>query len=133
MGAGRYAGPARAPGLKGSVDLFGHAFPAYDLFLIAVGPAVMAGLWLLLKETPASASWSAPPAPTVRCWPRWVSIKHGCSPRLRPGGHCWPGWAARWNCPGRTIHPAMGTPVVVSAFVVVVVGGLGSLPLVQLV
>ena len=33
----------RAPGLKGWVEIFGQRFPLYELFLIAVGPAVLAG------------------------------------------------------------------------------------------
>ncbi len=41
----------RAPGLAGAVDLLGRRFPAYDLFLIAVGPLVLVLLTLLLTRT----------------------------------------------------------------------------------
>jgi branched-chain amino acid transport system permease protein len=41
----------RAPGLAGSVELLGRKFPAYDLFLIVVGPSVLGLLWLLLTRT----------------------------------------------------------------------------------
>src|SRR6195952_590306 len=41
----------RAPGFRGSVDILGRQFPTYDLFLIAVGPLVLGGLWLLLRRT----------------------------------------------------------------------------------
>ncbi|MGL5734666.1 MAG: branched-chain amino acid ABC transporter permease, partial [Beijerinckiaceae bacterium] len=41
----------RAPGLRGSVDILGRAFPIYDLFLIVVGPVVLGLLWLLLTKT----------------------------------------------------------------------------------
>src|SRR3546814_293395 len=41
----------RAPGLEGAVDIFGQKLPAYDLFLIVVGPAVLGGLWWLLQRT----------------------------------------------------------------------------------
>ena len=44
------SGP-RAPGLTGSVDILGPAVPAYDLFLIVVGPVVLGLLWLLLTRT----------------------------------------------------------------------------------
>src|SRR5205085_2629097 len=40
-----------APGLAGSVEILGRRFPEYDLFLIAVGPAVLGALWLLLTRT----------------------------------------------------------------------------------
>ncbi|MDQ6681286.1 MAG: ABC transporter permease [Pseudomonadota bacterium] len=41
----------RAPGLSGAVPILGKPFPTYDLFSIVVGPLVLAGLWLLLTRT----------------------------------------------------------------------------------
>src|ERR1035441_4441553 len=41
----------QAPGMKGAVEVFGLPFPAYDVFLIFVGPAVLGLLWLLLRRT----------------------------------------------------------------------------------
>src|SRR5262245_48450744 len=41
----------RAPGLGGAVSIAGRQFPQYDLFLIALGPAVFALLHPLLTRT----------------------------------------------------------------------------------
>ena len=41
----------RAPGLSGAVEILGKRIPAYDLLLIAIGPAVLALMHLLLKRT----------------------------------------------------------------------------------
>src|SRR4030088_164921 len=41
----------RAPGLRGSVEIFGRNFPSYDLFLIVVGPVVLLLLHLMLAKT----------------------------------------------------------------------------------
>jgi branched-chain amino acid transport system permease protein len=41
----------RAPGLRGSVEILDRRFPEYDLFLIALGPLVLAGMHLLLTRT----------------------------------------------------------------------------------
>ncbi len=41
----------RAPGLKGSVEVLGRQFPQYDLVLIFIGPAVLAVLWFVLART----------------------------------------------------------------------------------
>ena len=41
----------RAPGLKGSVEILGRQFPQYDLVLIFIGPAVLAHLWFMLART----------------------------------------------------------------------------------
>ncbi|MBV8248725.1 MAG: ABC transporter permease [Comamonas sp.] len=41
----------RAAGLEGSVAILGRQFPSYDLFLIAVGPCMLLALTLLLSKT----------------------------------------------------------------------------------
>jgi branched-chain amino acid transport system permease protein len=41
----------RAPGLSGSVEILGRRFPSYDLFLMAAGPVVLILLTLLLTKT----------------------------------------------------------------------------------
>jgi branched-chain amino acid transport system permease protein len=41
----------RAPGLRGSVELLNRRLPSYDLFLIAAGPVVLLALYWLLAKT----------------------------------------------------------------------------------
>jgi branched-chain amino acid transport system permease protein len=41
----------RAPGLRGSVEILGRNFPSYDLFLMVVGPVVLLLLHLMLAKT----------------------------------------------------------------------------------
>ena len=41
----------RAPGFTGAVDFFGQNVPSYDLFLIGLGPVVLAALWLMFQRT----------------------------------------------------------------------------------
>jgi branched-chain amino acid transport system permease protein len=41
----------RAPGLKGAVEIFGRQLPVYDLFLIFVGPLMLLFVLLVLKRT----------------------------------------------------------------------------------
>lgn len=41
----------RAPGLSGAVQLLGRRLPQYDLLLIFIGPLVFGLLWLLLNRT----------------------------------------------------------------------------------
>ncbi|QIB33766.1 ABC transporter permease [Ancylobacter pratisalsi] len=41
----------RAPGLSGSVELLGRRLPRYDIFLAVAGPAVLVGLHLLLVRS----------------------------------------------------------------------------------
>ena len=41
----------RAPGLRGAVEILGRRLPSYDLFLIASGPIVLIALHLALAKT----------------------------------------------------------------------------------
>src|SRR5215510_13726468 len=41
----------RAPGLRGAVEILGRRLPSYDLFLIAIGPIVLGVLHLVLART----------------------------------------------------------------------------------
>jgi branched-chain amino acid transport system permease protein len=41
----------RAPGLRGSVEILGRHFPSYDLFLLVIGPTVLLLLHLMLAKT----------------------------------------------------------------------------------
>src|SRR5262245_42243812 len=41
----------RAPGLRGSVEILGRNFPSYDLFLIVIGPLVLLLIHLMLAKT----------------------------------------------------------------------------------
>jgi len=49
-GAEDLVGP-RAPGLSMAVEILDRRIPAYDLLLIAIGPLVLAAMWLLLTRT----------------------------------------------------------------------------------
>jgi branched-chain amino acid transport system permease protein len=49
-GAEDLVGP-RAPGLSMAVEILGRRIPAYDLLLIAIGPVVLVAMWLLLART----------------------------------------------------------------------------------
>ena len=117
----------RAPGLKGSVALFGRNFPSYDLFLIIVGPIVLALLWLLLTRT------------------RWGTlIRAATQDREMLGalginqawlftgvfalGTLLAGMGGAVQLPREPANLALDLNTVADAFVVVVVGGMGSIP-----
>jgi branched-chain amino acid transport system permease protein len=115
----------RAPGLAGSVELFGAFIPEYTLFLIFVGPLVYALLAWLLRRT------------------RWgVWIRASAQDRETAGalginerllftsvfalGAFLAGLAGALQIPRETVNLQMDMGILVEAFVVVVVGGLGS-------
>jgi len=124
-GAQDIIGP-RAPGLEGSVSIFGRQIPQYDVFLIAVGPVVMLGLWGLLNKTRAGRIIRA--ATEDREMASALGIRQDL---LFTGvfmlGSALAGLGGALQLPRETLHHSLDKQVIVSAFVVVVIGGMGSI------
>ena len=117
----------RAPGLSGAVDILGRRFPTYDLFLIAVGPLVLGGLWLLLTKT----RWGT----LVRAATQdreMVSALGVNQAWLFTGvfalGTMLAGLGGALQLPREPANLGLDLATIGDAFVVVVVGGMGSIP-----
>jgi len=125
-GAQDLLGP-RAPHLGGSVQILGAPFPQYDLLLIAVGPAVMAALWLLLRRTRWGALVRAATQDRDMVAALGVNQK-----RLFTGvfalGAALAALAGALEIPRQPAQLSLDLAAVSDAFVVVVVGGMGSIP-----
>jgi branched-subunit amino acid ABC-type transport system permease component len=109
----------------GHVTLGGATFPTYDLVIIAAAVLTGTGLWVLLARTPVG--WrirAAVEDPEVLA-------AGGTNLRLvRTGvfvlGAALAGLGGAVVSPQVSVSPGMDTAIIVSAFIVSVVGGLGS-------
>jgi len=112
--------------LQGAVNLgFGY-FPTYRLFLIGVTAVLLIGLWLFIEKTAFGlvirAGAQDPEIVRVlgvdvsKVWLLVFGLGTGVA-----------GLAGLLAAPMRGVIPEMGVPVLVQAFVVTVVGGMGSL------
>lgn len=112
--------------LQGAVDIGIGMFPIYRLFLIAVTAVVLLLLWLVIEKTRFGL--------IVRAGARdpmvlrvlgidvskvWLAI-FGVGTAIA-------GLAGLLAAPMRGVSPEMGVPVLIEAFVITVVGGMGSL------
>ncbi|QLH39839.1 MAG: ABC transporter permease [Defluviicoccus sp.] len=117
----------RAPGLEGAVHILGSPFPVYDLVLIALGPAVLAALTLLFRRTRLGVLVRA--ATQDREMVEALGVRQG---RLFTAvfvlGAFLAGLGGAVQLPRAAVHHAMDLEIIVETFVVVVVGGLGSVP-----
>jgi branched-chain amino acid transport system permease protein len=116
----------RAPGLTGFVSILGGRFPTYELFLIGLGPLVLGALWLLFNRT----RWGI----LVRAatLDREMVGALGVNQRLLFTsvfflGSCLAGLGGALQLPREAVNLHMDLAIIVEAFVVVVVGGLGSI------
>ncbi|WOI43531.1 ABC transporter permease [Acidovorax sp. BLS4] len=117
----------RAPGLAGSIELMGRQYPAYNLFLIALGPLVLGLLWLLLTRT------------------RWGTLVRAATQDREMLGalgvnQAWlftgvfalgamlAGLGGAVQLPREPASLALDLRAIGEAFVIVVVGGMGSIP-----
>ncbi|MFM8547139.1 MAG: ABC transporter permease [Betaproteobacteria bacterium] len=117
----------RAPGLKGSIEIMGRQFPQYDLVLIFIGPLVLGVLWWILMRT------------------RWgILIRAATQDREMVGAlgvnQAWlftgvfmlgaflAGLGGALQLPREPANQFLDLAAIGDAFVVVVVGGMGSVP-----
>ncbi len=119
-----YQSPPTPKSLSGAVSVFGSVLPTYHLFILAAGGLVAVGLWLFLEKT----RWGLLVRATAadREMARALGVR---SSRLFTGVFMLGAWLAglggALSIPVRSISPGMGE--IIEAFVVVVLGGLGSL------
>jgi len=116
----------RAPGLSGAVEILGKRIPVYDLLLIAIGPLVLAVMHLLLRRT------------------RWGALVRAATQDREMVGalgvdQAWlftsvffvgsvlAGLGGALQIPREPANLDLDLSVITDAFVVTVVGGLGSL------
>jgi branched-chain amino acid transport system permease protein len=117
----------RAPGLRGAVDILGHRFPAYELFLIAVGPLVLGLLWLLMHKTRFGVLVRAATQDREMVGALGVNQALLFTGALFLGAAL-AGLGGALQTPKLAANPHMDVSVIAEAFVVTVVGGMGSVP-----
>jgi branched-chain amino acid transport system permease protein len=116
----------RAPGFKGAVDLFGQNVPSYDLFLIVFGPVVLGTLWLLFQRTRwgvlvRAATQDRDMVAALGVNQKWLFTS------VFAVGVFLAALGGALQIPRDAVNHAMDLRVIVDVFVVVVIGGLGSI------
>ncbi|CAB5683749.1 ABC transporter permease [Comamonas aquatica] len=117
----------RAAGFEGAVDILGRSFPTYDLLLIAVGPLVLLGLTLLLTRTRfgilvRAATQDREMVGALGVNQAWLFTA------VFALGTLLAGLAGALQLPREPASLEMDMTTIGAAFVVVVVGGMGSIP-----
>jgi branched-chain amino acid transport system permease protein len=117
----------RAPGFTGAVEIAGGAFPQYDLLLIALGPVVFVFLQLILSKTRwgilvRAATQDREMASALGVNQRWLFTG------VFALGALLAGLGGALETPREPANLMVDLSVISDAFVVVVVGGLGSIP-----
>jgi branched-subunit amino acid ABC-type transport system permease component len=116
---------SRPPGFAGSVTVFGVTVPSYNLFILLLGPAIALAFWFVLQRTRAGRFIRAAALDRETLGALGVNVD-----ALYTGvfvlASFLGGLGGALITPMRAVVPGMDTDVIVDAFVVVVIGGLGS-------
>lgn len=123
---GSFLIPPIPPLLDGAIPLFGRPFPIYNLFILAVGVLVGIFIWLLFDKTwwgkkVRAAAWSREMGETLGMnVPRVFTVVFMLAAALAALG-------GALGVPMRPVSPGLGIAMIVQAFIVTVIGGLGNL------
>lgn len=116
----------RPPGFTGSVALWGHLFPSYNLYILwPSGLATMCGLAYVLHRTRLGRLIQAATQDREMLGALGINVR-----RLYTGvfalGAGLGGLGGVLAAPMGAIYPGMDLDIIIDAFIVVVIGGLGS-------
>ncbi len=116
----------RAPGFRGAVDILGHQIPTYDLFLIVLGPCVLALLWILFHRTRwgilvRAATQDRTMVAALGVNQKWLFTS------VFTLGIFLAALGGAIQIPRDAVTHTMDLGIIVEVFVVVVIGGLGSI------
>ncbi|WP_407165726.1 ABC transporter permease [Bradyrhizobium sp. ORS 111] len=116
----------RAPGFRGAIDFFGQNVPSYDLFLIVLGPVVLGALWLMFQRTRwgilvRAATQDRDMVAALGVNQKWLFTS------VFALGVFLAALGGALQIPRDAVNHAMDLRVIVEVFVVVVIGGLGSI------
>jgi len=119
------AGP-RAPGLRHGVMILDQRFPAYELFLIAAGPVVLGLLWLLMHKTRFGILLRAATRDRDMVGALGVNQALLFTGTLFLGAFL-AGLGGALQIPRVSASAQMDLSIITEAFVVTVIGGMGSI------
>jgi branched-subunit amino acid ABC-type transport system permease component len=116
---------SRPPGLTGAFRVFGTLIPYYNVFVLLLGPALALIFWGVLYRTRLGRFIRAAALDREMLGALGVNVS-----RLYTGvfvlGSFLAGLGGALVTPVKTIVPGMDVEIIVEAFIVVVIGGLGS-------
>jgi branched-subunit amino acid ABC-type transport system permease component len=115
----------RPPSLDGAVNVLGATVPLYTLFIMALGPLIAVGFWLLLERTGIGRTIRAAALDREMLSALGVNTSWLYTGMFALGSF-FAGLGGALVTPVRSLVPGMDVEIIVEAFIVVVIGGLGS-------
>lgn len=115
----------KPPALEGAVSLAGLTFPVYWLFALATAVGLVAALWLLVERTSLGLRIRAATEDPIMAAILGVHVTR-LNTLVFAVGSALAGVAGVVLGTMTSLYPQMGLAFVIDAFIVIVIGGLGS-------
>jgi branched-subunit amino acid ABC-type transport system permease component len=116
---------SRPPILAGAIDVLGTTLPTYNLFILLVGPAIALAVWLVLTRSAAGRMVRAAAADREMLGALGANVGAIYTGMFVVSSFL-AGLSGALVTPIESIVPGMDVEIIVEAFIVVVIGGLGS-------
>jgi branched-chain amino acid transport system permease protein len=116
---------SRPPILAGGVELFGTTLPIYNLFILLIGPAIAVVVWLVLTRSAAGRMVRAAALDREMLGALGANVGAIYTGMFAVSSFL-AGLSGALVTPIESIVPGMDVEIIVEAFIVVVIGGLGS-------
>jgi branched-subunit amino acid ABC-type transport system permease component len=116
---------SRPPVLSGGVEIFGSLVPHYNLFIMLFGPFVALSVWLMLTRTTVGRMVRAAALDREMLGALGANVGWLYTGMFALASFL-AGLSGALVTPIQSIVPGMDVEIIVQAFIVVVIGGLGS-------
>ncbi len=111
--------------LKGAIQIFGQFFPIYNIFIILLGPCIALLFWVILNHTRWGRIIRAAALDREMIGSLGVNV-NSLFTMVFIIGSWLAGLGGALVSPIAAIVPGMDVEIIINAFIVVVIGGLGS-------
>jgi branched-chain amino acid transport system permease protein len=116
---------SRPPSLAGSSEVFGVTIPHYNMFIMLLGPLIAMGFWYILQRTALGRVVRAAALDREMLGALGANVGWVYTGMFMLGSFL-AGLGGALVTPIKSIVPGMDVEIIVEAFIVVVIGGLGS-------
>jgi len=116
---------SRPPSLSGAIEVLGTTLPHYNLFILVIGPAIALAVWLILTRSAAGRMVRAAALDREMLGALGANVGVIYTGMFLVSSFL-AGLSGALVTPIQSIVPGMDVEIIVEAFIVVVIGGLGS-------
>jgi len=114
------------PFLRGSIPIFGSAFPRYNMFLLIIGPIVAVSLWLFTNKTKIGKISRAAAVDREMVGAVGINVSWVFAAAFVIGCYL-AGLGGALVAPTVSVTIGMDHDIIIEAFLIVTIGGLGNM------